>query len=389
MISWSTHKWVCENMDTIKSRVALLILAVAAVFCYPGFLYSQDNEIEPAEEDWIEIAVFVHGITPNRGAVSSEKYYDGLNVNLENYYNLLKSPEDADYPFDDDHRIYVHYGLMLPNTSKVASISDDLVEAQSIIADLDRKAWNSAQDNSESFYRSKVITGARDLILYGMSDAVYYMSDEGTREIRGSIINQVFRALQQRGYIINDGSSIGGKKMSFTIFAHSLGTLVMYDILNSIFTDHEEDAEGVYTEFGSEMIVAGLKVLKQNNRIRIRKLYSFGSQMSLMHLRKENSISETLNNRWNDVSNLFHNDDGLPDPRWINYWDKDDVLGYPIEFLYTPRAETGEKIVRDVHVDVNDYAPHEFYWFSEEMAFDISADFLGLPRAVALEKLEK
>ena len=340
------------------------------------------------EDGWIEIAVFVHGISPTKKVESSDSYYESLHENIERYYNLLKSPEDKSYPFIDKHRIYVNYGANLPNTIKVTSISDDLAEAEAIIVDLDHEIWNRTKDNPESFYRTNVLAGLREIILYGLSDAVYYLSAEGTREIRGSILNQIYRDLQGRGIIDNNGKLAEDKKLSFTLFAHSLGTVIMYDILNTIYSDFE-DLDEIYTEYGSKTIVEGFIRLKQAKRIRVRKLYSFGSQMSLMHFRKENSISETINLQWTDVSKIFGDSEGVADPRWLNFWDKDDILGYPLEFLFQPRAKSEARIVKDIHIDVDDYLPHTIYWFNDEMAFEISRDLLGLTRAEALEILKK
>jgi len=65
--------------------------------------------------------------------------------------------------------------------------------------------------------------------------------------------------------------------------------------------------------------------------------------------------------------------DGLSNPRWVNFWDKDDLLAAPVSFLY----DNSMGVIEDIPVNAGIILPsaHTDYWYSLEMANYIAKTF--------------
>jgi hypothetical protein len=59
----------------------------------------------------------------------------------------------------------------------------------------------------------------------------------------------------------------------------------------------------------------------------------------------------------------LHADPDLPGPRWINLWDRDDPLAWPVE----PLMDSDHGVVKDIYVNVSDWITkaHGAYWSSK------------------------
>lgn len=256
------------------------------------------------------------------------------------------------------------------------NISDYLTAMQNKIGEMDSQVWDKTEDDP-SMLRSVGWRGARKVLLYGVSDAFYYNSPQGGNEIRRTILLQIMKGLVESNVLDGNGELPEGKKLSVTIFAHSLGGIVMYDILQTIFIDIA-NLGITYPELDVRTIVDGLHKLKNAKRLRVRKLYTFGTQISMMFFKYNDSLRKLKDDELQDISSIFPEDTKIKDPRWINFWDKDDILGYPFDFLFKTRELSKNKIIKDIAVDAGDYLPHVQYWENERMSIEIIKDFLGL-----------
>jgi hypothetical protein len=65
--------------------------------------------------------------------------------------------------------------------------------------------------------------------------------------------------------------------------------------------------------------------------------------------------------------------DGLSNPRWVNFWDKDDLVSAPVAPLYN----NAQNVILDQHVNAGFMLPkaHTEYWFSDEMASYIAKTY--------------
>lgn len=353
------------------------MLSIFLIFIFmmvqPGMICAGHQQtVNISDDDWIEVAIFVHGISPSKEDSDSDESYQKLVKNLEKYYGLLGS-----LPFDKSRMIYIKYGSLKNREAGQDNISDYLTAMQRKVGEEDNKIWKQTEDDPPSMLRSVAWRGVREVLLYGVSDAFYYNSPEGGNDIRRTILLQINKNLMDNKILDENGMLPEGKKISFTIFAHSLGGIVMYDILRSIFID-VDNLKVSYPQDDVNSIVEGLHLLRESGRLRIRKFYTFGTQISMMFFKYPDSIKTLRNNQLQDISAIFPPSDQIDDPRWLNFWDKDDILGFPFEFLFQKRDQTGNKILKDVAVDAGDYLPHVQYWDNKTMAVEIIKDFLGL-----------
>lgn len=161
-----------------------------------------------------------------------------------------------------------------------------------------------------------------------MGDVVSYSSTEGERQLR----NFVYRKLDK---IIRQESG------SFSILAHSLGSIIAYDYLFDL--------------FGKER--SKRRKVRPDGRQRLEHFFTIGSPIALFLLRKAHLML--------DMSSLSANPIGLhrPKGKWINFWDRQDVVAYPLERFFP-------KVVEDRLVDTGSliFNSHLGYWHNREVA---------------------
>jgi len=144
-----------------------------------------------------------------------------------------------------------------------------------------------------------------------------------------------------------------------------MGSIIAHDFLYNTFR------EDVSSETDKVNVLR--RDLVDKSRLRVRRLFTFGSPISLSIFRKQKLIDLVKDDEKIGVQELgFRQDDELSFPRWVNYWDKDDVISYPLAFLYETFGEN--KVVEDKNIDVSDLvsSAHGKYFESEEMAKDMA-----------------
>jgi hypothetical protein len=112
----------------------------------------------------------------------------------------------------------------------------------------------------------------------------------------------------------------------------------------------------------------------QKGELRIRKFYSMGSPITPMIIRSDSLLTRLINSEKLDPEDLgLRQSDGVPNPRWVNFWDQDDVAAFPVEFLY----DNTNKVIEDKYLELGDVFPpcHSKYWTSVEMARYIAETF--------------
>jgi hypothetical protein len=173
-----------------------------------------------------------------------------------------------------------------------------------------------------------------------MGDVVAYSSTEGEKRLR----NFVYRQLDK--IIRHDAAS-------FSIFAHSLGSIIAYDYLFDLFGKRKGKRRPV----------------RKDNRQHLQHFFTAGSPIALFLLRKANLMR--------DLSALSPNPVGVhrPTGSWINFWDRQDVLAFPLKRFFP-------KIAADHVVDTGSliYNSHLGYWHNREVAETIADTLLGKKR---------
>ncbi len=183
----------------------------------------------------------------------------------------------------------------------------------------------------------KQIGFGRYFLTVFMGDVVAYASAEGERRLR----NFVYRQLDS--IIRNDAST-------FSILAHSLGSIIAYDYLFDVFGKPRGKRRRV----------------RRDGRQRLGHFFTTGSPIALFLLRKAHLML--------DASALAKNPVGIQRPRgtWVNFWNHQDILAYPLERFF-PR------LVDDQLVDTGSliFNSHLGYWNNRDVAERVADELLG------------
>ena len=210
------------------------------------------------------------------------------------------------------------------------------------------------------------LNSLRSLLLYGFADMFYYVSADGKAAIRDAVASQIIDYVDEEHGDSDDPVSI-------TILGHSAGSVIAFDFLFSLFyrgDDHVfvKHAEGE-ADCGAGM--ARLRQLAGTGKLRLRRFYTFGSPITMLACRSDAVLGILAKNRELDpvdyglTSQL--DGDRLDGIRWLNLWDRDDPIAWPIEPLIGDVRK--RPVAEDVYVDVSDSVTksHTTYWRSEKV----------------------
>lgn len=239
-----------------------------------------------------------------------------------------------------------------------------LAEAQKALGDRVMTAIHRSADWTINPGRI-IADNLRRLLFYGMADAFYYVSEDGKRTIRNAIARRVAAFLQPR--LADDGP------VSLTLLGHSAGSVIAMDFLFFLFYP-DEGRSHVYLPSGdpSEDDAMVLRRLAQAGRLRLRRLFTFGSPVTMLACRS-NAVVDILagggrlDPRDYGLLSGFSAASALEGPRWLNVWDRDDPIAWPVEPLIA--RGTGGPCAEDVYIDVSDSISrsHTAYWQSSSV----------------------
>jgi len=305
-----------------------------------------------AERKWLEVPVFIHGITSEREPTShASSYLAFLALVNEALAAGGKAPFGAP-------PIMVEWGWE-------ASLGEDkyLAEAERVVA---REALAPTGKRPGVIFTPprRFNDGARDAFLYGFADMVYYISKDGERAVR----ENVYRHLDREIRLLKKVDGPGRPKISLTFIAHSAGSVIAHDFLYRLF------GWGARPIFG--LTLNKVRNLVRRGRLRVRRFYTMGSPIAPFVFRSAALIEKILKREKlsADVVGLRRRD-GLANPRWVNFWDDEDLVSYPVAFLYD--EVDGERVVVDKRVRLGESFPevHSAYWRSAEIAAYVAETF--------------
>ncbi len=304
-----------------------------------------------AEIPWVEIPILIHGIMPDKIPGTCKREYDNL---LHGVNNALKMTPRAGFS-NFSLEVPVIWGRPISNAGPH--------EPDEYLSEVERKLEvHAKQAMGPAYDRLFGIFGAlHDFIFYGVSDLVYYVSGDGETSIRNRVFGYIAREIAKRDRELRG-------RFSLTIFGHSAGSLIAHDLLYHLFSVSGPESE----EATLHRDMQKLRKLVSEGRLRARRLYTFGSPITPMVLRANSLLKIFHEDRLLDPEDLglINGQDDLSNPRWVNFWTRNDAASYPVEFMY----ENTAGIVKDVEISspFNPVTAHSSYWRSTEMADHIA-----------------
>jgi len=301
------------------------------------------------QPEWIETALFIHGIMCDESPGSHDPAYDGL-------FDLIqKALKKKGKPLLDPSPIKVEWGW---NSGQSTENDRFLSDVERIIHDRTSEIEKTSGDFS---ILRPVHLLARQIMIFGFGDLFYYISKDGEQAVRCQVFQTLCNQIAERK------ARYKKSNLSLTIIAHSAGTIIAHDLLYHLFRKSNKKSEGGEA-------VRQVRGMVQNGELRIRKFYSMGSPITPMIIRSDSLLIRLINNQKLDPEGIgLRQDDGLPNPRWVNFWDQDDVAAFPVEFLYANENQ----VIRDQYLDLGDVFPpvHGKYWTSPELARCVAETF--------------
>lgn len=303
-----------------------------------------------AEQSWLEVPVFIHGITSEREPASHAPSYFAF-LRLVNAALAARGKEII-----DAQPIMVEWGWEASlGRDKYLAEAERLVAAEALVPAQRR---GGLKLNPLRLLQS----GVRQAFLYGFADMFYYISRDGGRAVR----DNVFRHLANE--IGNMEKGRDAAKISLTFVAHSAGAVIAHDFLYRLF------GWGAQPLFG--LTLNKTRRLARRKKLRVRRLYTLGAPVAPFVFRSEAVIGKILRGERLSAEVIgLGPGDGLSNPRWVNFWDDDDLVAFPVAFLY--EEVDGERVVVDRRVDLRENFPavHSAYWRSREVADCVAETF--------------
>lgn len=339
-------------------------------------------------ERWKEITVYVHGITPEEYVNPHTELYDKFHELVNKEIDRLRLKKMIDKPLLGE-AVKAEWGWGTSQDESTGQTADKyLADAERNVAE---KFWRAYKDERELpllhpwglLGLSRIaLKKIRNTFLYGIADMFYYVSEEGKRTIRKSVFEKIMNRVER---ILRAEESEARKismlpenvGISLTLIGHSAGTVILHDLLFALFCHKYDTGLPDSVSMARDVIEMGRNLAKQE-RLRLRKFYIFGSPITPLTFRSDSLVvkasdAQSAQGFLNLDEIGIKNYPGATNPRWVNFWDPDDAIAYPVSFLY----KNSQGIVEDKCVDVSDSAfkAHGAYWRSKKVARHIAETY--------------
>lgn len=298
----------------------------------------------------VNVLALVHGITPIREASSHSRQYEDFLARL-----FARSPAVKDRLLSTDHTqiLGVEWGHELPLTGPdtpdqfLTRAESRLVECVSHIAVREDPSPDNHVLRPGSEFLSGLTRGITnqikdELFLLGFTDIAYYCSPDGERAVRRRVYTQVLELLRP----FKDAEQV-----RLHVVAHSLGMTVAFDFLFGLFAPTAHYGGNPPDFIRENQNVPGLEAAVEDyqfwrsaanmehpeanptsKRLLLGSKTSFGGQLALLVMRKQALVERLARRELLDPTVI-----GVPRngrPRWKNFYDVDDVLGFPVRRLF-------------------------------------------------------
>jgi hypothetical protein len=225
--------------------------------------------------------------------------------------------------------------------------------------------WAPVLQTQEDFLWKKVQQDAdldflamRQLMIDFAADAIAYQPAPKERDVYDNIhevVAKVLHGLAQKA----------GPDAPLAIIAHSLGTIIASNYFYDLQTSH-------YRPLSEKMktVLGDTPTLLEEGKT-FARFYTMGSPLAIWSLRYPNFGTP--------IQLTFR------DKEWLNYFDEDDIIGYPLKNL---NDEYEKAVARDVPINVGKWlsswnpASHLGYWNDDDVTIPIAESLANLWKAV-------
>jgi hypothetical protein len=303
------------------------------------------------------VLVFVHGMTPDvapSNPLGQGKTYD-------KFWKALQAHKPELKDLFPDGPIMVEWGHQLSPTEYPAREDHMITEVERFVNEqVSYQNLKKHPGPNNVIVGDWGIPGVRQIatsvregvVSFGLTDVVYYCSQDGETFVRAHVYNQVLVKMQP--YLPEPNVRIH-------LFGHSLGVTIVHDFLFGLFKKgHRSDFVEQYQggEWASEEFQRW-RNKAQNGELTLGGLACAASQLPLMVLRKQVMIKKLFTHERLDPADIGVVSSGI---QWKFFYDIDDLLGFASRNLYSPN-----QAIMDIQVDAGDLplSAHAGYWENE------------------------
>ncbi|MHC5023926.1 MAG: hypothetical protein ACYTGG_08435 [Planctomycetota bacterium] len=298
----------------------------------------------------LEVLVYLHGVSNDLRGRAHDEEYKALHDGIARHNN--------DWP---NRYLGVEWGW--DHTPGRATSHELLTDAQRQLGARLMPALMDPGDFTLNPARA-MVNGLRPLMTYGFGDIFYYVSADGKKAVRRAVAKQIVEFIRRE---VGDDTDA---PISLTLLGHSAGSVVAFDFLFFLFFGKKhtfvQGRDDVVTD------AMDLRERAQEGRLRLRRLVTFGSPISMLACRSDPVLKilaagGRLDPKDYGLSSQMEAGPLLEGPRWINFFDRDDPIAWPVEPLMD--EQPGAVRVQDVYVDVSDSVSkaHDKYWRSKQV----------------------
>lgn len=200
--------------------------------------------------------------------------------------------------------------------------------------------------------------GLREFIFHSLADSIGYQITPSDREIYDQVHQRIANTLKAL-------AESAGPKAPLCIIGHSLGSAIASNYIWDLQNEHTH-------------IEVGNTPLEQGETLAL--FYTLGSQIAFWRLRHAN-FGTPVTIPSPKLSKHYPNLVG----EWINFYDKNDVLGFPIKAT-NDKYKLAVKEDREVNAGppITSWTPlsHNGYWTDNEVTKPIAETLAGMLRSI-------
>ncbi len=277
--------------------------------------------------------IFLHGMGTDDPAKSYEKLWKKIAVNYERSRQLKSGTFEMLFK-----PVFVNY--------------------REITAGAKKNIFDAAFPNLSSL---NPVRQLRYFVTFYLGDVTAYVS-ENDNNISRTVWEQIKAATTEGPY---------------SLIGHSLGSVIAFDFLyqllerDRLFLPKPDSAS-----LESQQEIQEFADCKNRVQKNFRNLFTLGSMVGLFMMRagglwrNDAAFGEIVN----PIRQLAENDICRS---WLNFYDKEDVLAYPLENLFDLNPNNIYRAIEDVEIQTGNlvYNSHTNYWNNDRIAAKIAASF--------------